>query len=138
MRASPAGVDGDVIRATVAGDEDPRRAEASAAEQHPAEARQIGGGAEEPGVPGDAAHPPRGRIVDDRRAGTARRAVARTAMPSGAQRSVGAIRGRSDGRQEHRVRHAQRLEDLRLGVAIEPLAAHAPDDVAEQEKLMSL
>ena len=61
----PGGVAGDVIRATVAGDRmrtPPRRA---AAEQHAAEARQVRRRAEQPRVSGDAAHPPRGRIVHD-------------------------------------------------------------------------
>jgi hypothetical protein len=32
-----------------------------------------------------------------------------------------------------RVLHAERIEDVRLRIAIEPLAADAPHDVAEQK-----
>ena len=57
-------------------------------------------------------------------------------QPSGVHFSVGAMRGRNDrGRQEHRVVHAERLEDPRPRELVRAAAAHAADDVAEQEEV---
>ena len=111
--------------------------ERAAAEQHAAEARQVAGRAEQPGMPGHAAHPPRGRIVHhaaQRRRPT--RPLARP-RPSG----VAAL-GRRDprpqrrGRQEPRVAHPERREDC---VASCTRPASAPltraDDLAEQEEV---
>ena len=55
---------------------------------------EVGGRAEQPGVAGDAAHPPRGRVVDDA-AQHLHVGPLRTASRSGVQLSVGAMRGRS-------------------------------------------
>ncbi len=55
---------------------------------------------------------------------------------SGRQRSVGAIAAAHDSGGRNVVSFMpERIEDLRLRVAIEPLAAHAAHDVAEQEEV---
>ena len=129
------GVDGEVIRATVAGDRIRTPPRAAAAEQHPAEARQIGGGAEQAGVSGDAVHPPRRRIVDDAAQERHVGPVARPRQRSRTLRSARfAARHDSGGRNVVSL-HAERLEDVRLRVAIERLAADAAHDVAEQEEI---
>ena len=112
----------------------PRR---PAAEQHAAETREVGGGAEQTRVAGDAVHPARGRIVDDRRAGTARsRRLATHGHASGRQRSVGAIRGRSDSGGRNVVSFMPSGSKIcGFGILVEPLAADAADDVAEQEEV---
>ena len=61
----PAGVAGVVIFATVGGDSTRTSPSRPPSEQHAREARQIARRAEQPGVPGHAAHAPRGRIVHD-------------------------------------------------------------------------
>ena len=72
--------------------EDARRAEPALAEQHAREQLQVARRAEQSRVSGDAAHAPRGRIVDDAAQG---RRVRLLAWPASIvlQRSVGAIRG---------------------------------------------
>ena len=123
--ASSAAGTGVVIFATVSGDSTRVAAIAAAVEQHPAEDREVGGRAEQPGVPGDAAHPPRGRIVDDaaqHRHARARRTASRTACSSRSARSAPRSVGR---RVEHRVVHPERLEDPLLRELVERLAADA-------------
>ena len=66
---------------------------AAAVQQHPRKARQIARGAEEAGVPGDAAHAPRRRIVHD---AAQRRRGRRVARPRGHR--VAPL-GRGDARQ---------------------------------------
>ena len=107
----------------------------AAAEQHPAEDGEVGGGAEQPRVAGDAAHAPGGRVVHDA-AQQLRGGRLRTASQRPQQRSVGAIRGRiaAGGRNVVSL-HAQRLEDPLPRELIERYAAHAADDVAEQKEV---
>ena len=114
--------------------EDARAVVGAAGEQHPAEDRQIGGRAEETGVAGHAAHPPRRRIVDDAAQHLRLRSLA---GPCEGQAALGRrdARPQARGRQEHRVLHAERIEDLLLRELVERLAAHAPNDVAEQEEV---
>ena len=132
---SAAGVAGRVISATVSGESTRAPFQRAAVQQHPAEAREVGGGAEQPGVAGHAAHAPRRRIVHD--AAQHRRGGPPHGHASGAQASVGAMRLASDGgRQKHRVAHAERLEDARLReMRRASRALDARDDLAEQEEV---
>ena len=119
-----------------------RALEAAAVEQHAAEARQVRRRAEQPRVAGDAAHTASRWIVHD----AAQERNRRVACPERSRGVAGprqwaAPLGRRDARlqrrrrQEHRVVHRQRIEDVRLRVAIEALAADAAHDVAEQEEI---
>ena len=131
------GVAGVVIRATVSGDSTRAPSSAPPFEQHAAETREVGGRAEQARVAGDAAHPPRGRIVHD---AAQQRRVRRRSHGHAERRArsrSARCRGRSDGRRhEHRVRHAERLEDARRAqTRSSGSPADARDDVAEQEEV---
>ena len=114
--------------------EDPPAAVRAVVEQHAAEDRQVGRGAEQPRVAGDAVHPPRGRIVNDAPQHLAAWAVARVAVRRAALRRRDP-RDQRRRRIEHRVFHAERLEDVLLGVLVERLAADPPHNLAEQKEV---
>ena len=136
---SPAGVAGDVMRLTVSGARI-RAVDRAAAEQHAAVEREIRRRAEEPRVPGHAAHPPRGRIVHDAAQhlhlgppfDSAHDRLARIA-----ERRAGL--GRRDARDhrrrriEHRLPHPERQEHALADELLERLLAHAADDLGKQE-----
>ena len=83
------------------------RADGAAAEKHPAENREVVGRAEETRVPGDAAHPPRRRIVHDPAQHLHVRSVARPAVRRARLRR-GDARHERRRRREHGVPHAER------------------------------
>ena len=86
---------------------------------------------------GHAVHPPRGRIVD-RPAQEGHAAVCRPdARPGQRPAALGRRDARPPrlGRQEHRLLHAERIENMCLRILVEPLPADAADDVAEQEEV---
>ena len=133
--AMPAGVAGVLIFATVGGDSTrtvPSRPPSMSIRAKRERSRAV------PKRPACPATPPIRRAVGSwttpRSGGASGVLHGHAAIVS--QRSVGAIRVRfAAGGIELRVDHAERLEDLAAGVAIERLAAHARDDVAEQEEV---
>ena len=127
------GVEGEVIRATVAGDRTRAPPSSSAGEQHPAEARQVGRGAEQTRMSGDAVHPARSWIVHD----AAQERVGPAARPGQRPARLGRRDARAPrfGRKKLVSCIAERFEDVRLRVSVEALAAHAADDVAEQKEV---
>src|SRR3989442_15333619 len=83
---------------------------------------------------GDAGHPARRRIVHD--AAEERR----IGFVAGPRERLTALRWRDArperlGRKKHRLFHPERLEDVPRRVPIDPLAAHALDDVAQEEEV---
>ena len=92
-------------------------------QEHPAEAREVVGGGEQPGVAGHAAQE-RARC---------RRAPRRGACPGRSPRwaRCAAPRGR---RPERRVRHAERRVEALARELVERLAAHAPHHLAQQDE----
>ena len=106
----------------------------AAAEQHAAEDRQIGRRAEQPGVPGDAAHAAGGRIVHDAAQHLPLAAFARPRQRR--QLSVGAMRGRSAGGGRNIVSFIPSGSKIScLANWSSGMPAHAPDDVAEQKEV---
>lgn len=116
------------------GRQNPRAAKTAAAEQHPAEPRQVGRRAEQTGMPRHPVHPSRRRVVDD---AAKERNLGGAARPAERRAPFSRRDPRSPGFrwEKRRVLHAKRIEHLRLRVAVEPLAAHAADDVAKQEEV---
>ena len=98
-------------------------AERPALEQHAADARQVGGGREHAGVAGDAAEQARARVVD----------LALQEMAVGVLRRRDPVADRR-GRVEARGAQAERVEEHARQVAIERLAAHAADDLGEEDE----
>ncbi len=98
-------------------------ADGAAAEQHAAEDREVGGRAEEPRVPGDAAHAPRRRIVHDAAQQRRPAAVGADAWPI--ERAAAALNIVS--RMPSGVKHAL-LHEL-----VERLLADPLDDLGQQE-----
>ena len=83
---------------------------------------------------GDAAHPARRRIVHD---AAEERRIGFVARPRQRLAALGRRDARPErlGRQKHRLLHPERLEDVPRRVPIDPLAAHALDDVAQEEEV---
>ena len=111
-------------------------AEPPAVQQHAREARQIARRAEEPRVSGHAAHAPRRRIVHDaaqrRRVGR----VARPRAPSSRTARSARCAARFDAGGLNPVSIMPSGSKIsRCDVLIERHAAHARDDVAEQEEV---
>ena len=104
----------------------------AAVEQHLAERRQVGRRAEEPRVPGDAAHPARRWIMDHAAQHLQVRSLARPAVRRALLRRRHARLERRR-RQEHRVLHAERLENIPARELVERQPADPANDVAEQE-----
>src|SRR5207245_4223338 len=95
----------------------------STVEQHAAESREVGGRREHPRVAGDTPEQARAPIV-------------RLALE---QVAVGVVRRRHAALHgvagaERRVAQVERAEEHALEVAVEALAAHASDDLAEQDE----
>ncbi len=118
--------------------EDAPAVQRALAEQHAAEARQIVGGGEHPGVAGDAAHPPRRRIVHDaaqHRRGRCRGRAGHARLVRRAPLRRRDPRHQRRARPERGVAHAERREDAFLRVAIERQPADLLDDPAEQDEV---
>ena len=104
-------------------------------QQHSSESLEIASGAEETRVAGDAAHSPRGGIVNDAQQ---RHGIGALTGPRVLLR---ASLGRRDPRQQRLrrqepcFRHTERLEHSRLQIRIERLAGDALDDVTDQEEV---
>ena len=106
----------------------------AAGEQHAAEDRKIRGRAEETRVAGHATHAARRRIVNHAPKHLRLRSLAGPCEGQTALRRRDAG-PQARGGQEHRVPHAERIEDLLLRELVERLAAHSSNDVAEQEEV---
>ena len=116
-RGIAGGVAGVIILATVSGASTRRGAQRAAAEQHAHEPGQVAGGAEQPGVAGDAAHPPRRGVVHD---AAQRLGLGRLARPGVEEAAALGRRDAADAlerRLEAGVGHAERLEQVAGHVA---------------------
>ena len=91
--------------------------------EHPAEPRQVGGRREEARVAGDAPERARARIV--------RLALEHVAIEVFRRRHPAP---HGVARVERRVAQAERAEEHPVEIAVEGVAAHAPDDLAEQDE----
>ena len=96
--------------------------EFTAADQHPGEAGEVGGGGEEPGVTGDAAHPAGGRIVHD--------AVDHPTVDQLGGGNAGKLFLR---RQESGVGQLEGAEDFLLAIDVERATADEADEFAEHD-----
>ncbi len=105
-----------------------------ASKQHAAEDGQVRRRAEEPGVARDAAHAAGGWIVHDAAQHLRLGSFARPGERQAALRRSDA-RTEARRREEGRLLHPERIEDLLLGELVERLAADAPNDIAEQEEV---
>ena len=115
-----------------------RAADRAAAEQHAAVEREIRRGAEHPRVPGDAAHPPRGRIVHD---AAQHLHVGPLARPSERRARLGRRDARHQRRRrvERRLLHPQRQEHaLADELARTAACSRGATISASRKKLMSL
>ena len=115
--------------------QDLRAGQPPVGEQHAREPRQVARGRKQPGVPGDAAHAARRRVVNH---ATERRLFRIVAGP---RRHRGAPLGGRDSRPprgrriEAGVVHAERLEDFTHEKLVERRAARAMHDLAQQEEV---
>ena len=109
--------------------EDPDFPELAAAQQHPAEAGEIGRGEKQPRMAGHAPHPPGGGVMDDPAQDGAIRQDFRG-------RDAGGIRRHGEGfcrriePPETGVAHTERAENLPGAVGIERDSGHPLDEVA--------
>jgi hypothetical protein len=111
-----------------------RAIQLSAAQQHARVQRQVGSRAEQAGVARRATHASRRGIVHD---AAKHRSLDVVARPGQRCTALGRRNARAQRRgwMKHGVLHPERLEQVPARIGLQRLAAHARDDVAEEEKV---